>query len=140
MARDLNKVMVIGNLGVDPEMRFTADGTPVTRFRIAVNRMTGGMDGERKQETDWFTIVAWRKLAETCNQYLAKGKRVYVEGRLQTRSWQAQDGQTRYQTDIIANDVIFLDRATAAFPGGEKDEPPYDMAGGGDTDPEDLPF
>lgn len=136
MARDLNKVMVIGNLGVDPEMRFTADGTPVTRFRIAVNRMTGSVDGERRQETDWFTIVAWRKLAETCNQYLAKGKRVYVEGRLQTRSWQGQDGQTRYQTDIIANDVIFLDRATAAFPGSEKEEHD-DM---GDTEPEDLPF
>ena len=137
MARDLNKVMVIGNLGVDPEMRFTADGTPVTRFRIAVNRMAGSMDGERRQETDWFTIVAWRKLAETCNQYLAKGKRVYVEGSLQTRSWQGQDGQTRYQTDIIANDVIFLDRATAAFPGSEKEEH-YDPTG--DTEPEDLPF
>ncbi len=136
MPRDLNKVMVIGNLGVDPEMRFTADGTPVTRFRIAVNRMAGSMDGERRQETDWFTIVAWRKLAETCNQYLAKGKRVYVEGRLQNRQWQGQDGQTRYQTDIIASDVIFLDRATAPFPGGVQDD--HDDTG--ENEPNDLPF
>lgn len=136
MARDLNKVMVIGNLGKDPEMRFTADGTPVTSFSVAVNRMTGSMGGERRQETDWFNIVAWRKLAETCNQYLAKGKRVYIEGRLQTRSWQDKEGQTRYQTEIIANDVIFLDRATAAFPGAEKEEH-FDT---GDTEPDDLPF
>lgn len=139
MARDLNKVMVIGNLGKDPEMRFTADGTPVTSFSVAVNRMTGSMGGERRQETDWFTIVAWRKLAETCNQYLAKGKRVYIEGRLQTRSWQDKEGQTRYQTEIIANDVIFLDRATAAFPGSEKEEHD-DMGDTGDTEPDDLPF
>src|SRR5437016_458476 len=129
--------MVIGNLGVDPEMRFTADGTPVTRFRMAVNRMAGGMEGERRQETDWFTVVAWRKLAETCNQYLTKGKRVYVEGRLQTRSWQDKEGQTRYQTEIIANDVIFPDRATSPLPGGGIQDDTTEL---GDTEPEDLPF
>ena len=136
MARDLNKVMVMGNLGADPEMRFTADGTPITNFRIAVNRMVGGMNGERRQETDWFTVVAWRKLAETCNQYLTKGKRVYVEGRLQIRSWQAQDGQTRYQTEIVANDVIFLDRATSPLPGGAQE----DSMELGEIEPEELPF
>ena len=136
MARDLNKVMVMGNLGADPEMRFTADGTPITNFRIAVNRMVGGMNGERRQETDWFTVVAWRKLAETCNQYLTKGKRVYVEGRLQIRSWQAQDGQTRYQTEIVANDVIFLDRATSPLPGGAQE----DSIELGEIEPEELPF
>lgn len=136
MARDLNKVMVIGNLGKDPEMRFTADGTPVTSFSVAVNRVSSTPDGDRREETDWFNVVAWRKLAETCNQYLAKGRRVFVEGRLRTRQWQGQDGQTRYQTEIIANDVIFLDRATAALPGSEKEEH-FDT---GDTEPEDLPF
>jgi single-strand DNA-binding protein len=136
MARDVNKVMVMGNLGADPEMRFTADGTPITNFRIAVNRMVGGTSGERRQETDWFTIVAWRKLAETCNQYLTKGKRVYIEGRLQIRSWQDKEGQTRYQTEIIANDVIFLDRATSPLPGGAQE----DSADLGEMEPEELPF
>lgn len=135
MARDLNKIMVIGNLGKDPEMQFTADGTPITKFSVAVNRVSGGMDGERKQETDWFNVVAWRKLAETCNQYLVKGKRVYIEGRLQTRNFQGQDGQTRYWTEIVANDVIFLDRATATLPGTGQDEHFEN-----DTEPEDLPF
>src|SRR5215211_2877555 len=103
MARDLNKVMVIGNLGRDPEMRFTPDGTPVTQFSVAVNRVSSNPAGERREETDWFRVVAWRKLAETCNQYLGKGQRVYVEGRLQIRQWQGQDCQPRYSTEIIAN-------------------------------------
>lgn len=121
--RDLNKVMVIGNLGKDPEMRFTASGTPVTSFSLAVNRSYSRPDGERHEETEWFNIVAWNKLAETCNQHLGKGRRVYIEGRLQTRSWEGQDGQTHYRTEIIANDVIFLDRRTAALPGdAEEDE------------------
>ena len=120
--RDLNKVMVIGNLGKDPEMRFTASGTPVTSFSLAVNRSYSSPDGERHQETEWFNIVAWNKLAETCNQHLGKGRRVYIEGRLQTRSWEGQDGQTRYRTEIIANDVIFLDRRTAALSEGEEED------------------
>lgn len=120
--RDLNKVMIIGNLGKDPEMRFTASGTPVTSFSIAVNRTYPGSDGERHEETEWFSVVAWNKLAETCNQYLVKGKRVYIEGRLQTRSWEGQDGQKRYRTEVVANDVIFLDSRTAALPGEEEDE------------------
>jgi len=119
---DLNKVMVIGNLGKDPEMRFTASGTPVTSFSLAVNRSYSSPDGERHQETEWFNIVTWNKLAEICNQHLGKGRRVYIEGRLQTRSWEGQDGQTRYRTEIIANDVIFLDRRTAALPEGEEED------------------
>ena len=128
---DLNKVLVIGNLGKDPEMRFTANGTPVTSFSIAVNRTYSGPDGERHQETEWFNVVAWNKLAETCNQHLAKGRRAYVEGRLQTRSWEGQDGQTRYRTEIIARDVIFLDRGTVALPDEENEE---------SIEPEELPF
>lgn len=110
----LNKVMLIGNLGADPEMRYTANGNAVTTFNVAVNRTYSGQDGERKEETEWFTVVTWNKLAETCSQFLQKGRRAYVEGRLQTRSWEGQDGQRRYRTEVIANTVLFLDRAQAA--------------------------
>lgn len=110
----LNKVMLIGNLGTDPEMRYTANGNAVTTFRMAVSRTYTGSDGERKEETEWFSVVAWNKLAETVSQYLQKGRSAYVEGRLQTRSWEGQDGQTRYRTEVVANTIQFLDRAQAA--------------------------
>ena len=110
----LNKVMLIGNLGTDPEMRYTANGAAVTSFRMAVSRSYSGQDGERKEETEWFSVVCWNKLAETVSQYLQKGRKAYVEGRLQTRSWEGQDGQTRYRTEVIANTVQFLDRAQGA--------------------------
>ena len=110
----LNKVMIIGNVGTDPEMRYTPNGAPVTSFRIATSRFYNAPDGERKQETEWFTVVTWNKLAETVNQYLTKGKRVYVEGRLRTHSWDGQDGVKHYRTEIVANTVLFLDRATPA--------------------------
>jgi single-strand DNA-binding protein len=110
----LNKVMLIGNLGTDPEMRYTANGNAVTTFRVASSRNYTGPDGERKEETEWFTVVTWNKLAETCSQFLQKGRRAYVEGRLQTRSWEGPDGQRRYRTEVIANTVLFLDRAQAA--------------------------
>ena len=110
----LNKVMLIGNLGTDPEMRYTANGAAVTSFRMAVSRSYSGQDGERKEETEWFSVVCWNKLAETVSQYLQKGRKAYVEGRLQTRSWEGQDGQTRYRTEVIASTVQFLDRAQAA--------------------------
>lgn len=110
----LNKVMIIGNLGTDPEMRFTPSGNPVTSFRIATTRTYVTPDGERKQETEWFTVVTWSKLAETCNQFLAKGRRAYIEGRLRSHSWEGQDGQRRFRNEIIANRVIFLDRPGVA--------------------------
>lgn len=110
MARDLNKVMLIGRLGVEPEMRYTPSGSPVTSFRVAVGRQWRDSNGESHEETEWFSVVAWNKLAEICNQYLAKGVRVYIEGRLQTRSWEdQQSGQTRYKTEVIASDMIILD-------------------------------
>jgi single-strand DNA-binding protein len=125
----LNKVMLIGNLGSDPEMRFTPNGNPVTSFRMAASRSFLDSDGERKQETEWFTVVVWGKQAESCNQFISKGKQVYVEGRLRTRSWEGQDGQKRFRTEVVANRVIFLDRrALAALP----EE--------GELEPEDLPF
>jgi single-strand DNA-binding protein len=109
MSKELNKVQLTGRLGADPEMRFTPQGHAVTTFRVASNRSWRSADGESHEDTEWFRVVAWNKLAEVCNQYLAKGARVYVEGRLQTRQWQEQDGQTRYSTEVIANDMIMLD-------------------------------
>ena len=91
----LNKAMVIGHLGADPEMRYTANGNAVTTFNVASSRQFSGPDGERREETEWFRVVTWNRLAETCSQYLTKGRLVYVEGRLQTRSWEGQDGQKR---------------------------------------------
>ena len=114
----LNKVMVIGNLGADPEMRYTADGTALTNFRVAASRTYSGPDGERKEETEWFSVVTWRKLAEQCSQFLQKGRKVYVEGRLQTRSWDTPEGERKYRTEVIADRVLFLDpkRATCRSP------------------------
>jgi len=134
----LNKVMIIGNLGSEPEMRFTPSGRPVTSFRVATNRVYTTPEGERKEETEWFTVVAWSKLAEQCNQFLTKGRLVYAEGRLRTHTWESQDGQKHYRTEIIANRVTFLDRQAAAPPEGKVDE-----EGGEDTgelEPEDIPF
>jgi single-strand DNA-binding protein len=132
----LNKVMIIGNVGTEPEMRFTASGTPVTSFRIATSRIHTTPDGERRQETEWFNVVAWNKLAETCNQFLTKGSRAYVEGRLQIRSWEGQDGMRRFRPEIIANTVLFLERRpVASFPAEEEATEPAN-----DLGPDDLPF
>lgn len=110
----LNKVMIIGNLGADPEMRYTADGNAMTVFRVAASRNWSTPEGERREETEWFSVVAWRKLAEQCSQFLQKGRRVYVEGRLRTRSWDTPDGQKRFRTEVVADRVLFLDRPTGA--------------------------
>ena len=121
MAKELNKVQLTGRLGADPEMRFTPQGHAVTTFRVASNRSWRSSDGEAHEDTEWFRVVAWNKLAEICNQFLAKGARVYVEGRLQTRQWQDQEGQTRYSTEVIANDMIMLDtRRDASEPLAEE--------------------
>ena len=133
----LNKVMIIGNLGSDPEMRFTPNGNPVTSFSVATNRIYSTAEGERKQETEWFTIVAWNKLAEQCNQFLTKGRLVYAEGRLHTRTWESQDGQRRSRSEIVANRVIFLDRRGVAPLPEEKIE----EAGIAELEPEEgIPF
>jgi single-strand DNA-binding protein len=109
MSRGLNKVMIIGKLGRDPEMRYTPSGRPVTSFSVATSRTWTTSDGERHTETEWFNIVAWGNLAEICNQYLSKGQRVYVEGRLQTRRWEGNDGNKHTSTEIVANEMIMLD-------------------------------
>lgn len=110
MPRGLNKVMIIGNLGRDPEMRYTPSGKPVTSFSIAVSRSYMKPEGERADVTDWFNVVAWGRLAEICSQYLTKGSMVYVEGRLETRSWEGENGQKHFRTEVVANDVNILDR------------------------------
>jgi len=132
----LNKVMIIGNLGSEPEMRFTPNGNPVTSFRVATNRVYTTAEGERREETEWFTVVAWNRLAEQCNQFLTKGRLVYTEGRLHTRTWESQDGQKHYRTEIVANRVIFLDRQAAVPLPEERVE----EAGVGELEPEDIPF
>jgi single-strand DNA-binding protein len=132
----LNKVMIIGNLGSEPEMRFTPNGNPVTSFRVATNRVYNTSEGERREETEWFTVITWGRLAEQCNQFLGKGRLVYAEGRLRTRTWEGQDGQKHYRTEVIANRVTFLDRQAAAPLPEERVE----EAGGGEWGPEDIPF
>lgn len=132
----LNKVMIIGNLGSEPEMRFTPNGRPVTSFRVATNRAYSTPEGERKEETEWFTVVTWNKLAEQCNQFLTKGRLIFAEGRLHTRMWESQDGQKHSRTEIIANRVTFLDRQAAALP----EERVVEEAGPDVLDPEDIPF
>ena len=136
----LNKCMIIGNLGADPEMRYTANGNAVTTFRVATSRSYNSAEGERREETEWFSVVTWNRLAETCAQYLTKGRQVYVDGRMQTRSWEGQDGQKRYRTELIAETVKFL--------GNRSDSPAEGLAPSmavgadteGDVDPDDLPF
>jgi single-strand DNA-binding protein len=108
MGRGLNKVMLIGNLGRDPEMRYTPSGKPVTSFSLAASRNWVSADGERHDETEWFNVVAWGNLAEICNQHLSKGQKVYVEGRLQTRSWEDENGQKHFRTEVVANEMIVL--------------------------------
>jgi single-strand DNA-binding protein len=137
----LNKVMLIGNVGTDPEMRFTPSGNPVTSFRVATSRVYTTSEGERRQETEWFTVVAWKKQAESCNQFLTKGQRVYVEGSLRTRSWEGRDGQRRVTAEVIASRVLFLERqAVAPLPGEETPVEAPVEAVEEEVEPEDLPF
>jgi single-strand DNA-binding protein len=143
----LNKIMVIGHLGAPPEMRFSPNGNPVTTFRIATSRYYKDQAGERKSETEWFTVVTWNRLAESCNQYLDKGKRAYVEGRLRTRQWENQEGQKRTQVEIVAERVLFLDKRESVGPTGNGKPNTAPAAANGDKvieedemSPEDLPF
>ncbi len=135
MSRGLNKVMIIGNLGRDPEMRYTPSGRPVTSFSVAVSRSWNSPDGERHEETEWFNVVAWGNLAETCKQYLTKGQQVYIEGRLQTRRWEDQEGKKHFSTEVVAEQMLkFGDRPRASTSGesaaaadvpAEEDEFPF---------------
>jgi len=129
MSRGLNKVMIIGHLGREPEMRYTPSGRPVTSFSLAVTRAWNAPDGERREETEWFNIVAWGNLAEICKQYLAKGQQVYIEGRLQSRRWEDQEGRKHSATEVVANEMIMLGERPARPSAGESagaHEPPME--------------
>ncbi len=131
MARGINKVLLIGNLGSDPQMRYTPNGTAVANFSLATNESYTDKDGNRQEQTEWHRIVAWAKLAEICGQYLTKGKQVYVEGKLRTRSWE-QDGVKRYTTEVVAQNIQMLgSRQDGGNGGGEGYVPPPD---------DDIPF
>ncbi len=109
MARGVNKVILIGNLGQEPELRYTGSGTAVCNMRLATTDTYTNRDGEEVQNTEWHNVVAWGRLGEVCNEYLDKGSQVYFEGKLQTRSWEDRDGNTRYTTEVKALDMTFLD-------------------------------
>ena len=104
----INKVILIGNLGADPEIRYTQSGTAVATFNLVTTERWRGQDGQTQEQTEWHRIVAWAKLAEICGEYLHKGSRVYIEGKLQTRKWQDNDGVDRYTTEIIAKEMKML--------------------------------
>jgi single-strand DNA-binding protein len=106
--RGLNKVMIIGQLGRDPEMRYTPSGKPVTSFAVETKRTWITPEGERREDSEWFNVVAWGSLAEICKQHLVRGQQVYIEGRLQTRGWEDGDGKRHYRTEIVANEMVLL--------------------------------
>ena len=133
----INKVILIGNLGADPELRHTQSGVTVASFRVATTERWKGQDGQMQEQTEWHSIVAWKRLGEICGEYLSKGSRVYIEGKLQTRKWQDQDGKDRYTTEIVAREMKMLS------PRGEGSGGGYGGDGGGHEPPpmgDDAPF
>ncbi|MFA7628417.1 MAG: single-stranded DNA-binding protein [Candidatus Dojkabacteria bacterium] len=153
-ARSLNKVLLIGNLTRDPEMRYTNSGTPVVTFGMATNKSWKDSDGETKELAEFHNLVAWNKMAEICQQLLAKGMKVYIEGSLNTRSWEGDDGVTRYKTEIRIDEMILLDSKGKEgagidedMQGGQekkeapvKEEKPEEESNDEDPLEEDLPF
>ncbi len=139
MSRSFSKAQIIGNLGADPEMRYTPNGLAVTSFRVAVNRRARGQDGQQAEETDWYRVVCWGRLAETADQYLRKGLRVFVDGRLELRRYTGNDGQERMAPEIVATDFVILtpreSQPSAAGPGGGATSEPFES-----DDLDDVPF
>jgi single-strand DNA-binding protein len=139
----INKVILIGRLGSDPEVRYTPSGVAVANFNIATSEEWKDKDsGEKKERTEWHRIVAWRKLGEICGEYLSKGKQVYIEGRLQTRDWEDRDGNKRYTTEIVASDVQFLgarDSSESARPRSTTSTDYQGVPAQGPAD-DDIPF
>jgi single-strand DNA-binding protein len=125
----VNKVILVGRLGQNPEVRYTPSGAAVANFSIATSESWVDKSGQKQERTEWHRIVVWGKTAENCNQYLSKGRQIYVEGRLQTRQWQDKDGQTKYTTEIQAQTVQFLGGGAAAGPNAGSDRPSRDFGG-----------
>ena len=141
MAKSLNKVMLIGNLGRDPELRYTTSGIAVATFGLATNESWKDQDGNLQERTEWHNIVAWRKLAEICGEWLKKGKKVYVEGKLQTRSYDDRNtGTKKYMTEIVADNIIMLDTRGATAESGPPPPSSTAGAGTGEAEKDDLPF
>lgn len=142
MAEGVNKVILLGNLGQEPELRYTGSGKAVCNMRIATSERWTGRDGQAGERTEWHTIVVWGKQAESCGQYLHKGSQIYVDGRLQTRSWEDRDGNKRRTTEVVANRVVFLARTGGGTGGGGVDEPPPpgDADLPADLGDDDIPF
>ncbi len=140
----VNKAILVGNLGSDPELRHTSGGTPVANMSLATSEGFKNREGQRETRTEWHRVVAFGKLAEICGQYLKKGKQIYIEGRIQTRSWEDQAGNKRYTTEIVANQMVMLGRAgEGGYEQSDSQETPFDS---GDSqapaadDDDDLPF
>lgn len=138
MARGINKVILIGHLGADPEVRYTANGTAVARFRMATTEIYTDKDGNRQEMTEWHNIVAWRRLAEICGQYLAKGRQVYIEGRIRSRSYE-QEGVKKFFTEIEARDMQMLGSPQDRY-GARDAEGPFPPPVGGAPEEDDIPF
>ncbi len=147
MARGVNKVILLGNVGRDPELRYTQNGTAVCNFSLATTERAK-IGGEWQDRTEWHSVVAWGRLAETCSNYLAKGSQVYIEGRLRTRKWEDREGNTRYQTEVVADSMVLVGRPRAqrpepapyapepSAPASDLPEPPED----GFDPNDDVPF
>ena len=134
MSRSVNKVILIGNLGRDPELRYTSGGTPVANFSVATTERWRNQEGEMQEHTEWHNIVAWRRLAEVAGEYLKKGSRIYLEGKIRTRTWE-QEGQKRYRTEIMLDNMLMLDaRGEPGQPAGDSGFEPDQISD------DDIPF
>lgn len=153
MARSLNKVMIIGNLGADPEIKYTPNGTAVANLRVATAENRKNKEGEWEERTEWHRVVLYSRLAENAKDYLHKGSKIYIEGRIETRSWDDQNGQKHYMTEIVGNEMMFLDAKDKSAPENSEpsQQPPRRSSGGGSPRPQasapnfpaeedDLPF
>ena len=140
----VNKVILIGNLGSDPELKYTPSGAAVTNFNVATNEVWNDKDGNKQERTEWHRVVLWRKLAEIAGEYLKKGSKVYLEGRLQTRSWEDKDGVKRYTTEVVADNMTMLDAKSeggGSSSGVSSAPPPSEAPPAADSGAEDdLPF
>ena len=138
--RGINKVILVGNLGNDPELRHTPSGNPVANFSLATTDLWTNKDGQQETRTEWHRIVAWGRLAEICNEYLRKGRQVYIEGRIQTRSWEDQNGQTRRVTEIVATQMMMLGSPQGGTGSGPNEKAEAEGAEVSGDAGEDLPF